>query len=49
MSDSLFLGASDLGWLVDAFGTFVAYGLGLGFVVWVVGYVVAFVMDVLRF
>lgn len=49
MSDALFVGASDLEWFVQLLATFVAYGIGLAFCVWALGFVVAFLFDVLRF
>ncbi len=49
MDDSLFVAASDLSWMVELLATFVAYGIGLAFAVWCVGFVVVFLFDVMRF
>lgn len=49
MSDTLFLDAESFGVLAEVVGTYIAYGLGLGFIFWVLGRVVGFVIRFARY
>lgn len=48
MSDLLFLGSEDLAGIVAQIGAFVGFGIGLAMVVWLFGYVIYWIIDVLR-
>lgn len=44
-----FLTGDDFGFFADAVSTWLAYGIGLGAVAWLVGQVVGFIYQVLRY
>lgn len=48
MTDALFLDSATLGEVVTYVGTFVAFGVGLAIVFWLLGLGVWFVIDLLR-
>lgn len=48
MSDDLFLSASELSALVGYIGEFVGFGVALGAIFWVLGYVMWWVIDSMR-
>ena len=46
--DALFLDASSLQAVIEWVGQYAAFGIGFGAVCWLLGYVVWFVIDVVR-
>lgn len=44
-----FLTGDDLSYLVEVVGTFLAYGLGLGCVLWLIGAIVHVIADFVRY
>lgn len=48
MSDDLFMAAADMATYIEWVGTFAGYGLGLATVVWSLGYLVWFIVDIMR-
>lgn len=48
MSDALFLSSDELSALVGFIGEFVGFGVALGCIFWMLGYVVWFVVDALK-
>lgn len=48
MTDSLFPVLADMQTICEWFGTFVFYGVGLSMVFWTIGYVVWFIVQVLK-
>lgn len=49
MADVIFLPSDVLSSLVHFVGEYVAAGVGIAFIGWVLGYVIYFIIDVLRY
>lgn len=49
MSDAIFPPADVLSSIVEYVGSFVAAGVGIAFIGWVLGYVIYFIIDTLRY
>lgn len=48
VTDALFPAAADMQTFVDWFTAYVVYGLGLGCVIWTLGYLVWFIIDIFK-